>query len=390
MGVDDSRLEPPEDLQQVAEKHAPCVVLDVDEELWPSAAESYIGACDLVWVDRPGQVRERISPVVPARLGGSNDPYSIDLAPQRAEPVSSVQHTRAFDSRGRSPKDLPLTEGWALQLRGIRSAVGAVSSAESGDEYGGAPAYYEWTSWRGKSYLTYWFCYAGSALPWAIAVALQGVGFPEDRPAPEEMIEPPFDPLLALARSHPDLYRAAARSRHEYTAETGELVMFRDPVEATWGWLKKLLFEEAPTLWEAKDNPYFLCHQGDWESLTLELDPSDPLRPPRAIAIFQHGQPQPLPLEQAETQDGHIRVYSARGSHATLPHPAPQQPTANGDLCTAGRLWRTWTTSNGLVNLHDATKANWYGFGGAWGAVGSHDDLTGPLGPSRWKNPFAG
>ena len=46
-------------------------------------------------------------------------------------------------------------------------------------------------------------------------------------------------------------------------------------------------------------------------------------------------------------------------------------------------LDREWSTG-----LNDLGHVKWYGFGGAWGAVGSTSDLTGPLGPSIWKNPF--
>jgi hypothetical protein len=47
--------------------------------------------------------------------------------------------------------------------------------------------------------------------------------------------------------------------------------------------------------------------------------------------------------------------------------------------CPACPLWFTWQ------RLVDATKEPWYGFGGAWGRVGSAPEFTGPLGPSRYK-----
>ncbi|MDP9134021.1 MAG: hypothetical protein M3N56_04240, partial [Actinomycetota bacterium] len=40
--------------------------------------------------------------------------------------------------------------------------------------------------------------------------------------------------------------------------------------------------------------------------------------------------------------------------------------------------WETWRS------LSDARKELWYGFGGAWGQVGSTSTTTGPLGPHQF------
>jgi hypothetical protein len=42
-------------------------------------------------------------------------------------------------------------------------------------------------------------------------------------------------------------------------------------------------------------------------------------------------------------------------------------------------VWRTWQL------LTDAQQEPWYGYGGAWGAVGTRPGTIGPLGPSAYK-----
>ena len=79
-------------------------------------------------------------------------------------------------------------------------------------------------------------------------------------------------------------------------------------------------------------------------------------------------------------------VFVAKGSHASYPKAGlTTQCVAGGRLCSVdihqqGKPRATW-----LGPLQDVAAEPWYGFGGAWGAVGSLDDFTGPLGPSRYK-----
>jgi hypothetical protein len=87
----------------------------------------------------------------------------------------------------------------------------------------------------------------------------------------------------------------------------------------------------------------------------------------------------------------HPRAYSAKGSHATYRRGGKYlQVLSIGNhkilavkddarACPQCPLWFTWER---LVN---AEKQPWYGFGGAWGTVGSAPDFTGPLGPSIIK-----
>lgn len=72
-----------------------------------------------------------------------------------------------------------------------------------------------------------------------------------------------------------------------------------------------------------------------------------------------------------------------------LPYIGSRYKQGVGDMTdNGGPVWHTWT------NLRDATKAPWYGFGGAWGEVATvplaqdNDvNVTGPLAPPC-QNPL--
>ena len=150
--------------------------------------------------------------------------------------------------------------------------------------------------------------------------------------------------LQALAVAHPDLYKEATTAMREATDQQGELLLFRNPISGAFDWVRDMLENKAPTLWKASGNPHFLCHQGDWESLSFELDPADLLGPPRGLVLFQHGKPNPVAWKAVEKveSDTRARVYSAWGSHATLSRPSHP---ATGDRCHPGERWSTWTAS---------------------------------------------
>lgn len=243
--------------------------------------------------------------------------------------------------------------------------------------YEGSPAYYEWTPTKDGSFITYWFCYAGSALPRKIAeVAGYLPGGRRSTRRGRGVNEEEFDFLAALASAHPDLYREATRAQRPGATRRG----WTDPIEDAARFLNDVITDKAPALWDARDNPHHLCHQGDWEGVSLELDPTDSLGEAVSMVTFQHGKA--TPVRDVEWVDGRACVYSARGSHATLGSP-PARWTGSGDTCTAGQTWKTWEKP-GVLN---AEEQAWYGFGGAWGAAGNCGDLTGPLGPSLWKRP---
>jgi hypothetical protein len=119
------------------------------------------------------------------------------------------------------------------------------------------------------------------------------------------------------------------------------------------------------------------AHEGDWERISVRLDSTNS---PLGVAYFEHGgAPLILPWSSVSKLDGHPVVFSAQGSHAS--YPREDVYPDNFDRTRAGLIWATWD------EIADVRKQSWYGFGGAWGRVGRVKDLTGPLGPSRYKRP---
>ena len=125
-------------------------------------------------------------------------------------------------------------------------------------------------------------------------------------------------------------------------------------------------FDDAPT--------EFADHEGDWERISLRLDPADQ---PTTVAFFQHSGYCTLSWTEVTRSGDHPVGYSALGTHATYPTPG----THGLDSAAAGP---GWLGSNLLSSVRDQ---GWYGFGGAWGEVGNYEQTTGPLGPSAFKPP---
>ncbi len=127
-------------------------------------------------------------------------------------------------------------------------------------------------------------------------------------------------------------------------------------------------------------------HQGDWEQITVRLDKKDHAT---TVAYFQHGESCVVPWSKAGKHNGRPLAYSALGTHAT--YPSLTSPTALAGGLASDTIGRgaAWSTAGHLLN---ARTQPWFGFGGAWGQVGSMADSTGPLGPSRYKGavPKAG
>jgi hypothetical protein len=139
-------------------------------------------------------------------------------------------------------------------------------------------------------------------------------------------------------------------------------------------------------------------HEGDWERVSVlvhQLAPS--LWKPLSARFHAHSGNVDVAwadVRKASDESGrptHPRAYSAKGSHATYRRGGKYlQVLSIGNhkilavkddarACPQCPLWFTWER---LVN---AEKQPWYGFGGAWGKVGSASDFTGPLGPSIIK-----
>jgi hypothetical protein len=139
-------------------------------------------------------------------------------------------------------------------------------------------------------------------------------------------------------------------------------------------------------------------HEGDWERISvLTHRTGDDLWLPLSVRFHEHDTSVDVPWERvrkAPDEAGvttHPRAYVAKGSHATYRRPGRfSQILRRGGVeilavrdeaqaCPRCPLWYTWKL------LVDATRQPWYGFGGAWGVVGSASDFTGPLGPSIGK-----
>jgi hypothetical protein len=134
------------------------------------------------------------------------------------------------------------------------------------------------------------------------------------------------------------------------------------------------------------------AHEGDWERISIQLDSKDiPIR----VFYYNHGDGDLYDWDAVQKEEGHVIVFSARGSHGSYPIASPDPfgfptdaPEVLGhDHTGYGLKWKTWES------LYDVIAQPWYGYGGAWGEVragysiiASGEIFTGPLGPSRFKN----
>ncbi len=129
------------------------------------------------------------------------------------------------------------------------------------------------------------------------------------------------------------------------------------------------------------DGPSVQNHEGDWERISIKLSPTNQ---PLTVAYFRHGGSCVLSYPSVQKIGTHPVGYAALGTHATYPR-AGTYPTKFGfsDNATGGgEVWSTY-----LRPIYDVKTMPWYGFGGAWGEVGTVSDTTGPRGPSAFKSP---
>jgi hypothetical protein len=141
-----------------------------------------------------------------------------------------------------------------------------------------------------------------------------------------------------------------------------------------------------------------LVHEGDWERISVLLrEVATDIWQPLSVRYHFHDEHRDVPWSAVRTSglDGglHPWAYSALGSHATywadgdyesLPKKPDGEPVRvpvydRAMACGDCALWRTWE------QVVDVRTRPWYGFGGAWGAIGRIGGTTGPLGPSTWK-----
>jgi hypothetical protein len=144
----------------------------------------------------------------------------------------------------------------------------------------------------------------------------------------------------------------------------------------------------------------FLVHEGDWERISVLIKPGANAGEYLPVSVRYHAHDGSRDVAWAAVKrvgtggsndSTHPVVYSAVGSHASYWRAGRYENVfyLNGKrqfavfddarACSKCPHWRTWES------LLDTRLQRWYGFGGAWGDVGSNTGFTGPLGPSRYK-----
>lgn len=119
-----------------------------------------------------------------------------------------------------------------------------------------------------------------------------------------------------------------------------------------------------------------LTHEGDWERVDVLLQEGDGEHEyvPTELRLATGSGQRRLPWSTfARVGDGggggtHPVMSAARGDHGL-------SPMRTASACPGCIQWRTWS------RLADARKQLWYGYGGAWGDIGTTGETTGPHGP---------
>jgi subtilisin family serine protease len=127
------------------------------------------------------------------------------------------------------------------------------------------------------------------------------------------------------------------------------------------------------------DNPHWLIgnHQGDWELIQLRVGPKQQPQL-QAATCFQHGKPVGRSRADVElSDDGRLRVYVARGSHATYFAPADPRPF---DQLSAEGVQEVMRPV-----LLDPSRDKWLDWVGRWGHT-----HWGPLLPRSPGGPAVG
>lgn len=127
-------------------------------------------------------------------------------------------------------------------------------------------------------------------------------------------------------------------------------------------------------------------HEGDWErvDVLLKRDDDDSYEPV-GVRLYADGRQQrEVPWDALGTVAGddgpdktHPVLSAARGSHEL-------SAGSSAGRCSGCPRWHLWD------RVRDLRDQLWYGFGGAWGEVGSDSATTGPLGPhGKWPTGAA-
>ncbi len=350
---------------EAAAKHAPLVVLHADDKLRPAGADWFVARSSLRWATGLGLDGDSVSDegVDASRLGAASaSPYS------HLGHVTSA-HTRPLDDSAARHGDPALEQGFFLRLGADADARGENSTSSDPSIYSGVGCYWDYD--EVAKALTYWLFYAGSSPPLGILRAGEQIGLrglPVPGVAEADAVPRELEAAVAAAQleEFQQAYPGLAREVEPPTGTRGlgdALARLRVVAEGMRAFLR--------------DDD--VLHEGDWERITLYLDQLDPLgRPPSSVGFYRHSTNTFRTWASVEKEGTHPIVYSAIGSHASLPSPGFGYIDV-GD--PDGPRWRTWE------RLESVLDQPWYGFGGAWGRVGRVRDSTGPLGPgAHWKH----
>jgi hypothetical protein len=327
---------------------APLVHLHSDDELRPMSARGFVDNSVLVWSNRgaegPGCDSQKVRDLEERRLGIGPDHYVYSTG-EGCSPAGRTflasDHTRPYDER---PGGLAPAQGWSLDLDD-EERDGRQDTAEVGAQHyvENVPAYFD----------------KASTTP---------------SPARRKAL------VAQLGRK----LGGQVSQEHRLTY-----------------WLFYGL-SRSPGIPDDNDK---LVHEGDWERIVVYvagLGPEGSSRyVPLSVRYHHHNESRLLPWYAVRRVVGgggspdvatHPAVYSAKGSHASYWRAGRYElEFKRGDTsitnvydeaiaCSECPQWRTWDL------LLNARNEGWYGFGGAWGQVGSASDFTGPTGPSPYKD----
>jgi hypothetical protein len=123
----------------------------------------------------------------------------------------------------------------------------------------------------------------------------------------------------------------------------------------------------------------FQAHEGDWERVVIRFDTTGA---PAAVAYHHHNCYSRYAWGAVPKTGTHPIAYVAKSSHGVWTGKGGNCGGTPSDVTDlGGPRWQTWTGSVAWVR-----DRGFYGFGGAWGSVGTMDMTTGPMGPSQYKN----
>jgi hypothetical protein len=347
---------------ELAHRYAPVVRLHAEEPYAPMSADAFVERSALVWREPD----ERHVVLAGGKGGAAIDVGWLgrDALPRREQcPYRSPDgrfippdFTRPFDGGApRGPEGAALDEaaGFALMPR-AGEAIGKVTGRE-GLLSAIRTAEVTWELQRREArgsrrvasmVLCYWLFFGASTYP-------LGLRSPE-----------------ALARWI--LRRILGQTRGPVTGPQAPPAT-RDLLDP----------EDLERLWREQ-----VMHQGDWEGISIMLSAGGE---PISVHFRAHGLGRsPIEADRVEwTGDGRPVVRCAKGSHGCYDAPGSAEVP---DLVPGADAIEWDTRLGGLAN---ARAKGWFGFGGAWGEPDldrgplslswERDELTGPLGPSRYK-----